>query len=146
MPVAGGRRQNHNTAKRGLREDRDGQPSVSQRREHPHRPRFAGGRRWHDDCDQRREAPTRGGACEGESRMKYLDFSSLLEADPAHIAFLSTFQFDPDFFERRLLCCPTLTKARRIVIFMDARQWFDLLRRDVPARWLNRRYLVVPVQ
>jgi hypothetical protein len=78
--------------------------------------------------------------------MKYLDFSSLLEGDPAHIAFLSTFQFDPDFFERRLLRCPTLTKARRIVVFIDARQWLDLLRRDVPARWLNRRYLVVPVQ
>jgi hypothetical protein len=78
--------------------------------------------------------------------MKYLDFSSLLDGDPAHIAFLSTFQFDPDFFERRLLRCPALTKARRIVVFLDARQWFDLLRRDVPARWLNRRYLVVPVQ
>ena len=78
--------------------------------------------------------------------MKYLDFSSLLDGDPAHIAFLSTFQFDPDFFERRLLRCPALTKARRIVVFLDARQWVDLLRRDVPARWLNRRYLVVPVQ
>lgn len=78
--------------------------------------------------------------------MKYLDFSSLLDGDPAHIAFLSTFQFDPDYFERRLLRCPALTKARRIVVFLDARQWFDLLRRDVPARWLNRRYLVVPVQ
>lgn len=78
--------------------------------------------------------------------MKYLDFSSLLDGDPAHIAFLSTFQFDPDYFERRLLRCPALTKARRIVVFLDARQWFELLRRDVPARWLNRRYLVVPVQ
>lgn len=78
--------------------------------------------------------------------MKYLDFSSLLDGEPALIAFLSTFQFDPDFFERRLLRCPALTKARRIVVFLDARQWFDLLRRDVPARWLNRRYLVVPVK
>jgi HKD family nuclease len=78
--------------------------------------------------------------------VKYVDFTSLLEGSPAHIAFLSTFQFDPDFFERRLLRCPALAKARRIVVFLDARQWFDLLRRDVPARWLNRRYLVVPVQ
>ncbi len=78
--------------------------------------------------------------------MKYLDFSSLLDGDPAQIAFLSTFQFDPDYFERRLLRCPALAKARRIVVFLDGRQWFDLLRRDVPARWLNRRYLVVPVQ
>jgi hypothetical protein len=78
--------------------------------------------------------------------MKYVDFSSLLEGEPADIAFLSTFQFDPDFFERRLLRSPALTKARRILVFMDARQWFDLLRRDVSARWLNRRYLVVPVR
>lgn len=77
--------------------------------------------------------------------MKFLDFSSLLTGAPAHVAFLSTFQFDPDYFERRLLRCEALSKARRIVIFIDARQWFDLLRRDVPARWLNRRYLVVPV-
>jgi hypothetical protein len=78
--------------------------------------------------------------------MKYLDFSAVLDGDAAHIAFLSTFQFDPDFFERRLLRSSTLSSARRIVVFLDARQWFDLLRRDVPARWLNRRYLVVPVQ
>jgi hypothetical protein len=76
--------------------------------------------------------------------MKYLDFFSVLTGDPAHVAFLSTFQFDPDFFERRLLRCPTLAKARRIAVFLDARQWFDLLRRDVPARLVNRRYLLVP--
>ena len=78
--------------------------------------------------------------------MKYLDFCSLLTGDPAYIAFLSTFQFDPDFFERRLLRCQTLAKARRIVVFLDAHEWLDLLRRDVISRWLNRRYLVVPVQ
>ena len=77
--------------------------------------------------------------------MKYLDFVSLLDGDRAQIAFLSTFQFDPDFFERRLLRSDALAKARRIVVFLDALHWSDLLRRDVPARWLNRRYLVVPV-
>lgn len=77
--------------------------------------------------------------------MNYLDCFSLFEGKPAQIAFFSTFQFDPDFFERRLLRCPTLKKARRIAVFMDARQWQELLHRDVRARWLNRRYLVVPV-
>lgn len=77
--------------------------------------------------------------------MKYLDCFSLFEGDPAYIALFSTFQFDPDFFERRLLRCETLKKARRIAVFMDAMQWQDLLQRDVHARWLNRRYLVVPV-
>jgi HKD family nuclease len=78
--------------------------------------------------------------------MKFIDFSSLLETTPAQLAVLSTFQFDPDFFERRLLRCSALLKARRILIFMDASQWFKLLRQDVPARFMNRRYLVVPVR
>src|SRR5438874_1448357 len=78
--------------------------------------------------------------------MKFLDFTSLLDTEPANLAALSTFQFDADFFERRLLRCSALVKARRILVFMDASQWFNLLRQDVPARFLNRRYLVVPVR
>lgn len=78
--------------------------------------------------------------------MKFLDFSSLLDTEPANLAALSTFQFDPNYFERRLLRCSALAKSRRILVFMDAGQWFNLLRNDVPARLLNRRYLVVPVR
>ncbi len=78
--------------------------------------------------------------------MKFLDFTTLFDTEPASLAVLSTFQLDPDFFERRLLRCLALVKARRIVVFMDAGQWFNLLSQDVPARFLNRRYLVVPVR
>lgn len=79
--------------------------------------------------------------------MKFSDFSSLLDSEPANIALLSTFQFDPDYFERRLLRrCASLLKARRIVVFMDGSEWTTLIRQDVRARWLNQRYLVVPVQ
>ncbi len=79
--------------------------------------------------------------------MKYHEFSSLFDGDPAQLALLSTYQFDPDFFERRLLLrCPALSKARRIAVFMDTGQWQEMLRQDVPARLLNRRYLVVPVR
>lgn len=78
--------------------------------------------------------------------MKFLDFTSLFDGDPTNLAILSTFQLDADFFERRLLRCPALVKARRILVFMDAGQWFKLLRQDIPARFLNRRYLVVPVR
>lgn len=77
--------------------------------------------------------------------MKYLDFTSLLDTEPASIAVLSSFQLDPDYFERRLLRCTALAKARRILVFLDAGQWAGLLRQDAPARFLNRRYLVVPV-
>jgi len=78
--------------------------------------------------------------------VKYLDYSSHFDGVPAYLALLSTFQFDPDFFERRLLRCPALAKARRIAVFVDAGQWHNLLRQDVQARLLNRRYLVVPVR
>ncbi len=79
--------------------------------------------------------------------MKFTDYSSLLDGDAAHIALFSTFQFDPDFFERRLLRrCSSLSNARRIVVFMDAGEWTTLVRQDVHARWLNQRYLVVPVR
>lgn len=78
--------------------------------------------------------------------MKYVDVPSLFEGDKAHIAFLATYQFDPDFFERRLLRCTTLQKARRIVVFVDRSEWLALLRQGVPARYVNRRYLVVPVR
>jgi hypothetical protein len=79
--------------------------------------------------------------------VKYHEFSSLFDGEPAHLALLSTYQFDPDFFERRLLLrCPALAKARRIAVFMDAGRWREMLGQDVPARLLNRRYLVVPVR
>lgn len=77
--------------------------------------------------------------------MKFLSFTDLLDSEPANIAILSTYQLEPDFFERQLLRCTTLAKARRILIFLDARQWYDLLRQDTPARSLNWRYLVIPV-
>jgi hypothetical protein len=76
----------------------------------------------------------------------YLDFTTLLDSDPAYLALFSTFMFEPDFFERRLLKCPALRKARRIAVFMDAAQWQSLVQSDAASRWVNRRYLVVPVR
>src|SRR5262249_23950661 len=54
--------------------------------------------------------------------------------------------FEPDFFERRLMKCPALRRARRIAVFMDAGQWHSLIHFDAASRWVNRRYLVVPVR
>ena len=78
--------------------------------------------------------------------MRFLDFASQFDTEPASLAALSTYQFDADYFERRLLRSPALAKARRILVFMDAGQWRNLLQQEVPARHLNRRYLVVPVR
>jgi hypothetical protein len=78
--------------------------------------------------------------------VNYLDFTSLLDGDSAYLALFSTFMFEPDFFERRLLKCSALRKARRIAVFMDAGQWQSLIQSDAASRWVNRRYLAVPVR
>jgi hypothetical protein len=78
--------------------------------------------------------------------MKFIDFQSLLTGDPAGLALFSTYQFDPDYFERRVLTSPAVQKARRIIVYMDERQWLSLLLQDYPARLVNRRYLLVPVR
>lgn len=78
--------------------------------------------------------------------MKFLDFMELLKSAPASFAALSTFTFDVDYFERRVLRAKALAKARQIVVFMDAGQWRRLSQRNPAARLLNRRYLVVPVR
>jgi hypothetical protein len=78
--------------------------------------------------------------------MKFLDFMDLLKSEPVSFAALSTFTFDVDYFERRVLRTNALAKARQIVVFMDAGQWRRLSQRNPAARLLNRRYLVVPVR
>lgn len=77
--------------------------------------------------------------------MKYREFSDFLDGDTARIVFLSTYQFDPEFFEARLLCCPSLARARRIVVFVDAAEWYKDMHTGASGRLINRRYLVVPV-
>ena len=77
--------------------------------------------------------------------MNFLDATTLFDRLQADLAVLSTYQFDPAFFESRLLRCTSLASARRIVVLMDAGQLTKLLRDEVPARLMNSRYLVVPV-
>lgn len=69
----------------------------------------------------------------------------LFEKRSADFAAITTFGFDPVYFERRLLRTKALDGASRILVFMDATEWCKLLERREPARHLNNRYLVVPV-
>ena len=77
--------------------------------------------------------------------MKFLEYTNLFDHPPAEIACLSTFNSDPEFFERRLLRTEAFEQAQRILVLMDAGQWRKLMTEDVPARWMNRRYLMVPI-
>ena len=79
--------------------------------------------------------------------MTGLDVPALFsDGEPAPLALLSTYTFDPDFFENRLLRGGALGHARRTAVFVDDRQWRGLCRRDIRAAGANRRYLVVPVR
>lgn len=78
--------------------------------------------------------------------MKPFDFSSWFDEDAASFAVLSTFEFDSAHFESRLLRSAALSQARRILVMVDADQFQKSLAEKRPARWINQRYLVVPVR
>jgi hypothetical protein len=79
--------------------------------------------------------------------MTPVDYCAWFDARPAEVALLSTFNFDPAFFEYRLLQrSKALANAQRVLVLMDAGQFRLLLAEGRPARWLNHRYLVVPVE
>lgn len=78
--------------------------------------------------------------------MKMVDFSSWFDADEARLAIFSSFEFEPIHFESRLMRSKALSGARRIIVFVDADQFQKLLTERPPARWINQRYLVVPVK
>jgi hypothetical protein len=51
--------------------------------------------------------------------MKPLDLIEFFEKGASAFAFIATYEFDPQFFERRLLGRKTFASADRLVIFMD---------------------------
>ncbi len=78
--------------------------------------------------------------------MKPVDFISWFDEDEARLAVLSSFEFEPIHFESRLMRSAALIGARRIIVFVDANQFQKMLADRPPARWINQRYLVVPVK
>jgi|GEM_PF-1027692 len=77
--------------------------------------------------------------------MKYVDFGDIFSRRKADVAVLSTYEFDPLYFEHRLLFSSALDNARRILIFMDGNCYQKLAHSDVHARYVNERYLLIPV-
>lgn len=78
--------------------------------------------------------------------MNYTDFAEVFSRHNARVAILSTYDFDPLYFEKRLLFSDALVSASRIVIFMDKGRYQRLVHSDARARYLNERYLIVPVR
>jgi HKD family nuclease len=77
--------------------------------------------------------------------MKPLDLLEFFDKGAGDFAFIATYEFDPQFFERRMLGRKTFASADRLVIFMDRGRYQELLRGGLLVAGFNRRYLVIPV-
>jgi hypothetical protein len=77
--------------------------------------------------------------------MTPLDLLDAFDATAAKIAFVATYEFDPLFFERRVLRKRGFGGAERILVLMDAGRYRELLSQGLPVSGFNRRYLVAPV-
>jgi hypothetical protein len=77
--------------------------------------------------------------------MKPLDLLEFFEKGASAFAFIATYEFDPQFFERRMLGRKTFASADRLVIFMDRGRYHELLRGGLLVAGFNRRYLVIPI-
>jgi hypothetical protein len=77
--------------------------------------------------------------------MTPLDLLDTFEGTPAKIALVATYEFDPLFFERRVLRKRGFSGAERILVLMDAGRYQELLKEGLPVSGFNRRYLVAPI-
>jgi hypothetical protein len=77
--------------------------------------------------------------------MKPLDLLEFFDKGTSTFAFIATYEFDPQFFERRMLGRKAFASAERLVIFMDRGRYQELLQGGLLVAGFNRRYLVIPV-
>lgn len=77
--------------------------------------------------------------------MKPLDLLEFFDKGSSAFAFIATYEFDPQFFERRMLGRKAFASADRLVIFMDRGRYQELLKSGLLVAGFNRRYLVIPV-
>jgi len=77
--------------------------------------------------------------------MSGINLENAVDVPDLSLAVFSTFAFEPEYFEYRLLRQTKLGYARRILVLMDRSQYAELLTKEIHPRNFNRRYLVVPV-
>src|SRR5258705_1757953 len=78
--------------------------------------------------------------------MKPLDILDFFDKGASTYALIATYDFDPQFFERRMLGRKTFALAERVVVFMDRGRYQEILRGGLSGSGFNRRYLVVPME
>ena len=74
------------------------------------------------------------------------DILKLFDREAGEFAFVSTYDFDPRFFESRVLSTRGFGSATAILVFMDSRRYAELMSHGMEADLFNRRYLVIPTR
>lgn len=77
--------------------------------------------------------------------MTPLDLRNLFDRSKGRYALVATYEFDPLFFERRMLTTKGFGEANRIVVLMDRGRYQELINQGIKASGFNRRYLVLPI-
>lgn len=77
--------------------------------------------------------------------MTELDILEQFDQENARFALVATYEFDPTFFERRVLRTKSFGSADRIVVFMDHGRYQELIAQGRVGSGFNRDYLVVPI-
>jgi hypothetical protein len=77
--------------------------------------------------------------------MKPIDLLEQFDKGSGTVGFVATYEFEPQFFERRLLAKRTFASAERVVVFMDRTRYQELVDNGLSVSGFNRRYLVVPI-
>lgn len=78
--------------------------------------------------------------------MKRMDLLEVLNEHDSDYAFAATYDFDPLFFEHRILRTTAFARAKRIAVFVDAGVYARLAAQERPAQDVNRRYLLAPIR
>lgn len=73
-----------------------------------------------------------------------LDFLDFLKKAKGRFAFVATYEFDPLFFERRILCTPAFDGGS-VVVFVDRDRYSEILASGRQGQGFDRNYFVVPI-
>lgn len=73
-----------------------------------------------------------------------VDFLDFLKKGRGKFAFVATYEFDPQFFERRILCAPAFDGAS-VVVFVDEDRYREILLAGRQGEGFDRNYFVIPI-
>lgn len=73
-----------------------------------------------------------------------VDFLDFLKKSKGRFAFVATYEFDPAFFERRILPTPAFEGAS-VVVFVDSGRYRDILATRRQGSGFDRNYFVIPI-